>query len=145
MQQCSICSVFGQLWYQMSWLWCSPFEHHIWDFLLQEFSSPKSGSSGTGIAATESMFVTGLLATEQSTLLLLSDWWCCLLRSAQFTGAQCKDGIETCDISFLSFRIDVHFRSPYTTSSVKFHLCIIGFTTEQKPLMKAMLSYTEFM
>jgi len=63
---------------------------------LQEFSSPKSGSSGTRIAATKSTFVTGLLATEQPTLLLLSDW--CLLCSAQFCGTKCKDGVETCDI-----------------------------------------------
>jgi hypothetical protein len=41
---------------------------------LQEFSSLKSGSSGTRIAAAEITFVTGLLAIEQPLLLLLGDW-----------------------------------------------------------------------
>jgi len=110
---------------------------------LQEFSSPKSGSSGTRITATESTFVS---ATEQPTLLLVTgDAACSAVLSSVVQNVKMALRLGTFDISFLPLRIDLHFGCQYTTVSVKFHLYLIVFTAEQKPLMNTKLSYTEFM
>jgi len=77
--------------------------------------------------------------------LVTADAACSAVLSSLIHNVKMTLRLVTFDISFLSVRIDLHFRSQYTTGSVKFHLYIIGFTTEQKPLMKTKLNYTEFM